>query len=228
MTRRSLSALTGLVLLAAAPAFAQGADQPNHAGLMLSSRALSSYVTFDASPVDRSSPTAAAVQGLREIIMTSVFSGSLHWIEGYAVFDASVLFDYNAFDEGWNPDRTPLGSATFPARQAAAESWRPSIIGGFSFYSGNGAQFIDLTGGLRMSRRQSDTLRLYVQGAAGLSTGEGASGFVLTPGVGVILTSADRPYQIVAGFDFRIATYDGFTEKGPGFYGGVMIPIMTR
>jgi hypothetical protein len=230
MVQRTFGVVACLsVLLAGSSAvYAQGGGSSE---VLLSSKQLASFVTFDSSrPAARGAgaPAAAPAQ-LREIIMTGVFGMSFDWLEGYQVFNASVFLDYYAFSEGWTPapNRRPYGAETFGA-QGAADAWTPSIIAGFTFLSGNGAQDIDVTGGLRLSRKQADNLRLYVQGAAGLTTGEGFTGFVISPGAGVILTSPDRPFHIAAGFDYRMAFYDGFTIKGPGFYGAVVVPLKTR
>jgi hypothetical protein len=186
-------------------------------------------------PVAASSENAlqidAATANLGGAIILGWFQGGANFEDGYGRFKADVVGEVGLFSwSEYQQRRTPTLFASNQGTGTAAgpRAWLPSVLGSFSYIKGDFASAVAFMGGFRMTRRpaaSSSKLRFFGQVLAGLQHDEFENALTVQPGGGIIVPMTGKKYLLTAGFNYGLTFYEGFTGKGPGFYGGIGIPL---
>lgn len=207
-----------VILMLAAPAAAQASDGP--VGTTLS--AAVNAGSFQ--------PAGVGDGSMRSALAWAWANAGAQNQDGYGRFKMDIigevgleylsgLFESRGHSANLSPQPGGAGSPMM---------WRPSLLAEFSYMRADFGSSIGVGTGLRLSNKTNERYGYFGQFKIGLEHDEFENALTFAPGGGVIFFLPGRPFALVAGFDYGFVRYEGFTSKGPGFYGGIGIPIGGR
>lgn len=218
----------------AAPAAAQTeTSQPATGTVDFSLPAQSGQGSLDRGGLTGLSGLAQLPPGMSEKQLRLVMLLSLDHIN-YRAIDLAGLIVLDYYRQHPMKD---VGNSIFAGRAqggpaSGQPNWGRSIVVGVDWThfdaDGFGYSDVDVNGGMRFTNLRNDKYRLYVQARAGLTHEDVNNVLEILPGVGIDFPKKGKKFSWTAGVDFPIQFFQGDTQTGISFYGGISFPMGGR